>query len=63
MGVAIRRLRNMSKRANGIEPKPGLHAGVKRRRRYLKRRKPIITSVRNPERYLNPTQRRLRAAA
>ena len=37
MSKATRQSRNENMRANQVEPKPGLRAGVKRWARYLKR--------------------------
>jgi len=49
--------RNATKRANGIEPEPGLYAGVKRRARFLARVGCKVT-VKNPERYLDSYARK-----
>lgn len=43
-GLAARSLRNSQQRAKGIEPRPGVYAGVKRWARYLKRTVPFENS-------------------
>lgn len=59
MGLRNRRNRNESARARGIEPTPGLFAGIKRRARYLRRAGTPSIKIKNPERYLHATARRL----
>jgi hypothetical protein len=53
MGLAKRRLRNANLRANGVEPGPGLYAGVKRWARYLRRVPRREVKIKNPAKYLN----------
>jgi len=61
MGLLDRKNHNISLRARGIEPEPGLNAGLKRHARYLRRASGAPIVIQNPDKFLHSHARAMMA--